>query len=112
MSTSEGRDGQAQVFLLLVLLFFPLYGNLNKRQKKRKAGENGHVLRNNYEACDNTHAYFCLLLQSIFSPKNGAVYVLPQCIDIFNFILLHEKFLQFDWFSAVVFQLNFKYLHV
>ena len=27
-------------------------------------------------------------------------------------ILLHEKFLQFDWLSAVVFQLNLKYLRV
>ena len=27
-------------------------------------------------------------------------------------ILLHEKFLQFDWLRAVVFQLNKKYLHV
>ena len=27
-------------------------------------------------------------------------------------ILLHEKFLQFDWFRAVVFQLNLKYLKV
>ena len=26
--------------------------------------------------------------------------------------LLHEKFLQFDWLRAVVFQLNLKYLHV
>ena len=25
-------------------------------------------------------------------------------------ILLHEKFLQFDWLRAVVFQLNLKYL--
>ena len=25
---------------------------------------------------------------------------------------LHEKFLQFDWLRAVVFQLNLKYLHV
>ena len=31
---------------------------------------------------------------------------------IFTFILLHEKFLQFDWLRAVVFQLNLKYLHV
>ena len=29
-----------------------------------------------------------------------------------SFILLHEKFLQFDWLRAVVFQLNLKYLHV
>ena len=28
------------------------------------------------------------------------------------FILLHEKFQQFDWLRAVVFQLNLKYLHV
>ena len=27
-------------------------------------------------------------------------------------LLLHEKFLQFDWLRAVVFQLNLKYLHV
>ena len=31
---------------------------------------------------------------------------------IYAFILLHEKFLQFDWLRAVVFQLNLKYLHV
>ena len=29
-----------------------------------------------------------------------------------TFIPLHEKFLQFDWLRAVVFQLNLKYLHV
>ena len=28
------------------------------------------------------------------------------------FILLHEKFLQFDFLRAVVFHLNLKYLHV
>ena len=28
-----------------------------------------------------------------------------------SFILLHQKFLQFDWLRAVVFQLNLKYLH-
>jgi len=27
-------------------------------------------------------------------------------------VLLHEKFLQFDWLRAVVFHLNLKYLHV
>ena len=31
---------------------------------------------------------------------------------IINFILLHEKLLQFDWLRAVVFQLDLKYLHV
>ena len=29
-----------------------------------------------------------------------------------TFIPLHEKFLQFDWFRAVVFQQKLKYLHV
>ena len=29
-----------------------------------------------------------------------------------SFILLHNKFMQFDWLRAVVFQLNLKYLHV
>ena len=28
------------------------------------------------------------------------------------FILLQEKFLQFDWLRAAVFQLNLNYLHV
>jgi len=32
--------------------------------------------------------------------------------DIRMFILQHEKFLQFDWLRAVIFQLNLKYLHV
>ena len=31
---------------------------------------------------------------------------------IIQIILLHEKFLQFDWLRAVVFHLNLKYLHV
>ena len=33
-------------------------------------------------------------------------------IKILLVILLHEKFLQFDWLRAVVFQLNLKYFHV
>ena len=32
--------------------------------------------------------------------------------SIISLILLHEKFLQFDWLRTVVFQLNLKYLHV
>ena len=31
---------------------------------------------------------------------------------VVRFILLHEKFLRFDWLRAVVFQLNLKYLLV
>ena len=29
---------------------------------------------------------------------------------VYGIILLHEKFLQFDWLRAVVFQLNLKYI--
>ena len=32
--------------------------------------------------------------------------------SIYQVIPLHEKFLQFDWLRAGVFQLNLKYLHV
>ena len=42
-------------------------------------------------------------------PEGQPIAVL--CTIIF-FILLHEKFLQFDWLSAVVFLLNLKYLLV
>ena len=38
--------------------------------------------------------------------------LLLPIITIIIVILLHEEFLQFDWLRAVVFQLNFKYLHV
>ena len=33
-------------------------------------------------------------------------------VIIWIIILLHEKFLQFDWLRAVVFQVNLKCLHV
>ena len=33
-------------------------------------------------------------------------------MKLHNIILLHEKFLQFDWLRAVVFQRNLKYQHV
>ena len=33
-------------------------------------------------------------------------------LQIKLFIPLHDKFLQFDWLRAVVFQLNLRYLHL
>ena len=36
----------------------------------------------------------------------------PRCIVISAIILLHQKFLQFDWLREVAFQLNLKYLLV
>ena len=32
--------------------------------------------------------------------------------DLMLYTTTDDKFLQFDWFRAVVFQLNLKYLHV
>ena len=37
-----------------------------------------------------------------------AIIGLMVAFKIFVFILLHDKFLQFDWLRAVVFQLNLK----
>ena len=44
--------------------------------------------------------------------KKKSISLLWELNSIFMFILLHEKFLIFDWPRAVVFQLNLKYLHV
>ena len=44
--------------------------------------------------------------------KKKNISLLWELNCIFMFILLHEKFLQFDWLRAVVLQLNLKYLHV
>ena len=59
MFTSEGRDGLTQVFVLLVLLFFP---SLRQRQREVKEAQGkgnwSRAKKKNYEACDNTHAYF------------------------------------------------------
>ena len=38
--------------------------------------------------------------------------VIIVVVVVSSLILIHEKFLQFDWLRAVVFQLNLKYLHV
>ena len=46
---------------------------------------------------------------------NSDFYYLLTCgkvPQVNSVILLREKFLQFDWLRAVVFQLNLKYLHV
>ena len=46
---------------------------------------------------------------------NSDFYYLLTCgkvPQVNNVILLREKFLQFDWLRAVVFQLDLKYLHV
>ena len=44
--------------------------------------------------------------------KRWTEFPVGRLLQIAQFILLHEKLLQFDWLRAVVFQLNLKYLHV
>ena len=66
--------------------------------------------------------YIIVVLQHLYfnNKTSSSLYVViedsrygnSQNTVIFSFILLHEKFLQFDWLRAVVFQLNLKYLHV
>ena len=56
-------------------------------------------------------AIFVLFPAHIKKPQEGKkTGVIFQRIALF--IPLHDKFLQFDWLRAVVFQLNLKYLHV
>ena len=45
--------------------------------------------------------------------KAGVKFCISRTTRAFRrFILVHGKFLRFDWLRAVVFQLNLKYLHV
>ena len=58
----------------------------------------------------NFEPFSCRRKTSFYFPKPM---LLVRVFFNFTFvILLHEKFLQFDWLRAVVFQLNLKYLHV
>ena len=54
--------------------------------------------------------FFVLSVDLIIFPSKTENVIVAITITIV--ILLHEKFLQFDWLRAVVFQLNLKYLHV
>ena len=60
--------------------------------------------------------YYCWLTRDVRAAmlvvKKKSISLLWELNSIFMFILLHEKFLIFDWLRAVVFQLNLKYLHV
>ena len=42
----------------------------------------------------------------IMEPMYDINYDTSRTVQFLKFILLHEKFLQFDWLRAVVFQLN------
>ena len=61
------------------------------------------------------HLFVISKLYSLVSyrgPYIAICVVSCETVLITAIILLHEKFLQFDWLRAVVFQLNLKYLHV
>ena len=64
-----------------------------------------------------THSFLMLTKQG--NPIKGSSFregtlnlPIPCPQPILAVTLLQEKFLQFDWLTAVVFQLNLKYLHV
>ena len=59
--------------------------------------------------CDTERA---LCVKLIFGKINFRLNTKSTEASIHSFILLPEKFLQFDWLRADVFQLNLKYLHV
>ena len=74
--------------------------------------ESGVLKKKGYANEINTWMkFFCWVLRAfcVTSPEIQC-YVFKKGINLV--ILLHEKFLQFDWLRAVVFQLNLKYLHV
>ena len=76
----------------------------------------------NNRIIDKNKQEFVTLQLHIFGPEEGhtllnhlcppLVFTMRQNEWFLSFILLHEKFLQFDWVRAVVFQLNLKYLNV
>ena len=73
-----------------VLMFYPL----GKNSKKPSSGAGG---------CHNPPP----------PPNSPTLYVVrPRVNTTITSFILYEKFLQFDWLRAVVFQLNLKYLHV
>ena len=57
----------------------------------------------------NENKYHYPGIQNMYKKGNVEFSVLSA---ISGFIPLHEKFLQFEWLRAVVFQLILKYLHV
>ena len=78
-------------------------------------GSNNRIL-------DKNKKEFVTLQLHIFGPEEGhtllnhlcppLVFTMRQNEWFLSFILLHEKFRQFDWVRAVVIQLNLKYLNV
>ena len=76
----------------------------------------------NNRILDENKQEFVTLQLHIFGPEEGHILLNHLCPPLvftmrqnelfLSFILLHEKFLQFDWVRAVIFQLNLKYLNV
>ena len=71
-----------------------------------------HILRNRYIGSPCI-CYASFQSFHMFSGHPTSLAFLDvQLLYIMFFMLLHDKFLQFDWLRAVVFQLNLKYLHL
>ena len=61
----------------------------------------------------NSSIMIVLLIKELLCPLRHLVFIQDRFIEfklIRNLMLLHEKFLQFDWLRAVAFPLNLKYL--
>ena len=71
-----------------------------------------HSLRNRYIGCP------CICYASFQSfhtfrgHPTSLAFLDVRLLYVKFFMLLHDKFLQFDWLGAMVFRLNLKYLHV
>ena len=59
-----------------------------------------------------TNVLLCYHIIIMINIIINIIIIIITVIIIIVIILLHEEFLQFDWLRAVVFQLNFEYLHV
>ena len=100
----------------VVILFFWLLFT-NDTQNRRKLNANaGHYAWNILFTRIINLSFFVRRTQNSTITDQGKR-KFEKKIDIKNpiiirFILLHEKFLQFDWLRVVVFQLNLKYLRV
>ena len=69
-------------------------------------------LKRELKDCSNLIYFSCVLF--FFLSFRSRIYFIVYILvfSLLPFLLLDEKFLQFDGFRAVVFQLNLKYLHL
>ena len=89
-----------------VVEYFDPFGLIMPSEALKYFNTSGKQIVYSIDEIQNRNTVFCgyWCLYYLLERQNGK--------SILDIILLHEKFLQFDWLRAVVFQLNLKYLHV